>query len=571
MAEALGVRRRRRADGRRRRRPARTIAWTSDDAWRPGRGRRCAAPARRARRRRDRPCGAGLVLRDGEVAPRRADADPASRLRSSSCAAAAAAAPTETVDRPGVARAPVAERAGAARPVAARRRATASSSSLLAGRPADPGDRGARPARAVGADPSRSGSRCGRGRSATRTTASPSTGTCCETAANAAALVDRVDRPDLLVLGALLHDIGKGVPGRPHRGRHRARRPTSARAWASRRTTSTCSPSWCATTCCCPTSPPAATSTTPRPSRGSPSGRRRCSTLQLLAALTEADSLATGPAAWGPWKARARRAARRPRRPTCSGRRAPSEHRRDDVPDRATSSRGSWPAATGRSTGDGDRAHRRRPPTGPGLFSRVAGRARAARPRRVSAPPPLERRRHGARRVPGRVDSGPRRIAVGPRSIARPRAGARRPPRPPGPPGRAGPRLRRPPTPCRGGRTTADGQLRQRRVAHRHRDRGARRRRASACSTGSPGPSPSSTSTSAPPRSRPSGRGRRRLLRPGPAGSKLTEPLFSSRSSGRSCTASPRRNDPRQFLPGHSLRLTPPPSLRLTSSPCWRR
>ncbi len=35
----------------------------------------------------------------------------------------------------------------------------------------------------------------------------------CETAANASALVDRVDRPDLLVVGALLHDIGKGYPG----------------------------------------------------------------------------------------------------------------------------------------------------------------------------------------------------------------------------------------------------------------------------------------------------------------------------------------------------------------------
>ncbi|MGZ4705994.1 MAG: ACT domain-containing protein [Acidimicrobiales bacterium] len=35
----------------------------------------------------------------------------------------------------------------------------------------------------------------------------------CEAAANAAALVDRVDRPDLLVVGALLHDIGKGYPG----------------------------------------------------------------------------------------------------------------------------------------------------------------------------------------------------------------------------------------------------------------------------------------------------------------------------------------------------------------------
>ena len=35
----------------------------------------------------------------------------------------------------------------------------------------------------------------------------------CETAANAAALTDRVDRPDLLVVGALLHDLGKGRGG----------------------------------------------------------------------------------------------------------------------------------------------------------------------------------------------------------------------------------------------------------------------------------------------------------------------------------------------------------------------
>ncbi len=34
-----------------------------------------------------------------------------------------------------------------------------------------------------------------------------------EAAANAAQLVDRVSRPDLLVLGALFHDIGKGYPG----------------------------------------------------------------------------------------------------------------------------------------------------------------------------------------------------------------------------------------------------------------------------------------------------------------------------------------------------------------------
>ncbi|GIT75793.1 MAG: hypothetical protein Ct9H300mP31_03240 [Acidimicrobiaceae bacterium] len=34
-----------------------------------------------------------------------------------------------------------------------------------------------------------------------------------ETAAEASRLVDRVDRPDLLLVGALLHDIGKGYPG----------------------------------------------------------------------------------------------------------------------------------------------------------------------------------------------------------------------------------------------------------------------------------------------------------------------------------------------------------------------
>jgi [protein-PII] uridylyltransferase len=35
----------------------------------------------------------------------------------------------------------------------------------------------------------------------------------CEAAVNAGRLIDRVDRPDLLVIGTLLHDIGKGFPG----------------------------------------------------------------------------------------------------------------------------------------------------------------------------------------------------------------------------------------------------------------------------------------------------------------------------------------------------------------------
>jgi [protein-PII] uridylyltransferase len=124
----------------------------------------------------------------------------------------------------------------------------------------------------------------------------------CETAANASALVDRVDRADLLVVGALLHDIGKGYPGDhtevgievvgmmgPRMGfppedtvqlqdmvRHHLLLPDVA----SRRDLSD-----------------DGTIRSVAQRVGS-SG-----TLALLDALTEADSLATGPAAWSSWKA----------------------------------------------------------------------------------------------------------------------------------------------------------------------------------------------------------------------------------------------------------------------------
>jgi [protein-PII] uridylyltransferase len=123
-----------------------------------------------------------------------------------------------------------------------------------------------------------------------------------ETAANASQLVDRVDRPDLLVVGALLHDIAKGRPGDhtevgmeliaeigPRLGfdaadtavlvdlcRHHLLLPDVAtRRDLSDETTIT-----------------AVANAVGDPER-----------LHLLAALTEADSLATGPAAWGSWKA----------------------------------------------------------------------------------------------------------------------------------------------------------------------------------------------------------------------------------------------------------------------------
>jgi [protein-PII] uridylyltransferase len=123
-----------------------------------------------------------------------------------------------------------------------------------------------------------------------------------ETAAGAAGLQSRVARPDLLLLGALLHDIGKGRGGdhtevgievvknlAPRLGlppadvdvvesmvRHHLLLPDVA----TRRDIED----------------PATAATL-----ASAVGDRTA--LELLAALTEADSIATGPSAWGAWKA----------------------------------------------------------------------------------------------------------------------------------------------------------------------------------------------------------------------------------------------------------------------------
>ncbi len=125
----------------------------------------------------------------------------------------------------------------------------------------------------------------------------------CEAAANAAALTRQVSRPDLLLVGAWLHDIGKGYQGdhtetgievvgriAPRMGfspddvevlvdmvRHHLLLPDVA----TRRDLDD------------PVTVEAVASTV---------GDQQ--TLELLAALTEADGMATGPAAWGPWKAR---------------------------------------------------------------------------------------------------------------------------------------------------------------------------------------------------------------------------------------------------------------------------
>ncbi len=124
----------------------------------------------------------------------------------------------------------------------------------------------------------------------------------CEAAALAADLVDRVDRPDLLVLGALLHDIGKGYPGDhtevgmvlvadiAHRMGYP---PTDVDVLVAMVEHHLLLPDV------------ATRRDLEDPDTIAEVSRlaRTVETLRLLGALTEADSVATGPSAWSKWKA----------------------------------------------------------------------------------------------------------------------------------------------------------------------------------------------------------------------------------------------------------------------------
>jgi [protein-PII] uridylyltransferase len=275
---------------------ARTIAWTSDEAW-----RRVASTVHGPRGReygRDQPMASGVMLRDGEVhivASADPAADPTLVLR-----VAAAAARHHTV----IERASLVRLARETPPFPAPWPPGAVDdfvSLLLAGRAAIPVfealdhydviSRILPEWAPVRSRPQRNAYH--------RFTIDRHL---LEAAANAAGHADEVARPDLLVLGALLHDIGKGRKGDhtdvgirlveeigPRLGLaaddvavlvQMVRHHLLLADVATRRDI-----------------------TDPAPTAAVAEAVGTPLVLELLAALTEADSLATGPSAWGNWKA----------------------------------------------------------------------------------------------------------------------------------------------------------------------------------------------------------------------------------------------------------------------------
>ncbi|MFB8123540.1 [protein-PII] uridylyltransferase, partial [Streptomyces bacillaris] len=123
-----------------------------------------------------------------------------------------------------------------------------------------------------------------------------------ETAVRAASLARRVHRPDLLLVAALLHDIGKGWPGD-----HSVAGEVIARDMATRIGFDQHDVGVIATLV---RHHLLLVETATRRDLDDPATVRSvaeavssASTLELLHALTEADALATGPAAWSAWRA----------------------------------------------------------------------------------------------------------------------------------------------------------------------------------------------------------------------------------------------------------------------------
>ncbi len=346
---------------------ARTIAWTSDETWQridallAGPGGRVAT--------KDQPLGAGLVLRDGlvELAP---GADPSTDPGLALRAAAAAATQETRIGRNTLSRlaAPTAPALPEPWPDEARRSflrllgAGAAALEVL-----EALDQKGLLVRLV---PEWVHVRCLPQRNAYhRFTVDRHLS---ETAAGAAALAARVRRPDLLLLGAWLHDIGKGF--KP--GNHSETGVPVVESIAARMGF--------------PAEDIAVLATLVRHHLLLADAATRrdvqdpatvelvaaavgdTGVLELLHALTEADSLATGSAAWSPWKAglvadlvgRARKA--------LAG--VPHDDAADEFPTAAQQALIERAAARGDIVLEGDGAHVvLAAPDRRGLFCRVAG------------------------------------------------------------------------------------------------------------------------------------------------------------------------------------------------------
>jgi [protein-PII] uridylyltransferase len=275
---------------------ARRIAWTSDEVW--ARVDATLSGPLANRFSRDRRLAPGVVLRDDEVQLERG-ADPAADPLLVLRVAVAAARHGARIERHSLNRLEAeAPRLGDPWPAGARELFVAL---LLAGRPAieviEALDQKGIWVRIL---PEWSAVRSRPQRNAYHTFTVDRH--LCETAANAAERVERVDRPDLLVVAALFHDIGKGYPGdHTEVGVEMLGRIGSRMGF-----------------------PPADVATlqdlvrfhlllpdiATRRDLGDEATIHHvadqvgtASTLRLLEVLTEADSLATGPAAWNEWKA----------------------------------------------------------------------------------------------------------------------------------------------------------------------------------------------------------------------------------------------------------------------------
>jgi [protein-PII] uridylyltransferase len=123
-----------------------------------------------------------------------------------------------------------------------------------------------------------------------------------EAAARAAALARRVERPDLLLVSAFLHDLGKGYPG-DHTAAGVDLMRTIAARMAFRRADVDLLAKLVAHHLLLPKVATSRDLADPRTLESVAVAVGSPSTLELLYALTEADSLATGPTAWTPWRA----------------------------------------------------------------------------------------------------------------------------------------------------------------------------------------------------------------------------------------------------------------------------